>query len=1220
VASLCCRPGTGISLLFAFLSLLPISPESGASLSPPLGMIVREPMPLNTNAAADSGEDYQPRLVTDGAGNWIAVWYSNNPVGGTGGDRDILFARSTDFCSTWTDPAPLNTNATGDSGADEMAAVTTDGVGTWIAVWQSTDTLGNKIGTDQDILFARSTDNGGTWTAPATLNNNADSDSGNDNNPRVTTDRNGNWIVVWQSGEDLGGVLGSEFDILCARSTDNGVTWTGPAPLNTNASSDNGDDLSPQLTTDGLGNWIAVWHTWDDLGGAIGLDYDILFARSTDVGETWSVAGPLNTSATHDSGADSNPVVATDGAGRWIAVWESDDSLGLSLGADADIVMALSEDNGQTWSAPSPLNSATTDVEWDVTPQVATDGAGNWYAVWSSDETFGGEIGRDLDILFARSTDNGETWSAPALANINAPLDTGHDYKPELATDGQGNWIVVWYSEDALGGTIGNDRDILLARMRILPVYSDPSPLTDYSYPELIIIDYLNPDLATDSNGTWILLWNSEHTLDGRIGSDQDILIRRSTDNGYTWSSASELSTNATTDTQSDVKPAATTDGSGTWIAVWESLDSLEDTIGEDRDILFTRSTDNGRGWSGVAPLNINAATDDGGDMNAHVTTDGHGHWIVVWESSSEELGGRSGGEHAIDMDIAFARSNDNGLTWTTPEALNTNAYIDQRNDNWPKVVTDGEGTWIAVWYCEWTFGGVTQDDFDILFSRSEDDGETWSEPSPLDINAASDSLEDIRPSLSTDGEGNWVAAWRALWPIIDDEDVLTSRSIDSGATWSSPRLLSRTFETDHYGARSQEVVTDGLGNWIITWDSQNDLGESIGSDEDVLLALSSDQGLTWTSPIALNANADRDPDYYNDEWPTIGTDGAGTWMAAWDSSHSEDIGGALAPIRNILFASYRPALAKSHPAAATNVETRKITWTWTDCSNCENGYKIWCASGTTTAGVEPMTLPADVIEWSTGDLSVNSQHTFSVAPYIQAVGVAPRASCTTWTLAETPVAPQVHNPTATTLNVTLVPTDGNPPHTEYALYCPTIGRFLKPAGLPVDTPYWHPAAEWSNVTVSGLLSDTTYEFQFMARNGAGIETPLGPIGSGRTFLSIGSLSVVITPGKAVDAGAQWRRVGTITWFDSGTAESDIPSGTHTVEFKDVTDWSKPADEDVLIRAGETTTLTAVYLNAEAKELLDYLAGRGGDPSGLDYNGDGRIDIADFVALLASLE
>ncbi|MCH7721501.1 MAG: exo-alpha-sialidase, partial [Planctomycetes bacterium] len=77
---------------------------------------------------------------------------------------------------------------------------------------------------------------------------------------------------------------------------------TDPAPLNTNAASDSGGDMQPQLTTDGQGNWVAVWDSYDDLGGTIGTDFDILVSRSTDNAATWTDPAPLNTNAASDSG------------------------------------------------------------------------------------------------------------------------------------------------------------------------------------------------------------------------------------------------------------------------------------------------------------------------------------------------------------------------------------------------------------------------------------------------------------------------------------------------------------------------------------------------------------------------------------------------------------------------------------------------------------------------------------------------------------------------------------------------------------------------------------------------------------------------------------------------------------------------------------------------------------------------------------------------------
>ena len=188
--------------------------------------------------------------------------------------------------------------------------------------------------------MARSTDNGATWTAPAPLNTNAPTDSGGDYRPQVTTDGAGNWVAVWSSNENLGGTIGTDWDILVARSTNNGATWTAPAPLNTNAAIDSGDDLAPQVTTDGRGNWLAVWFSYDSLGGIIGTDNDILVARSTNNGATWTDPTALNSNAATDSGTDADPQVTTDGGGNWVVVWRSEDDLGGTIGTDQDILYA----------------------------------------------------------------------------------------------------------------------------------------------------------------------------------------------------------------------------------------------------------------------------------------------------------------------------------------------------------------------------------------------------------------------------------------------------------------------------------------------------------------------------------------------------------------------------------------------------------------------------------------------------------------------------------------------------------------------------------------------------------------------------------------------------------------------------------------------------------------------------------------------------------------
>jgi len=433
----------------------------------PTTAVIAPPTPLNTNAATDSGDDIFPYVASDGAGNWVTVWQSDDSLGGPiGTDSDILIARSTDNGATWAAPAPLYTNAGANTGNDEAPRVATDRDGNWVAVWQSTDTVDGTIGTDWDILTAHSSDDGATWSTPIPLNTNASADGGDDVTPQVATDAAGNWVAVWQSTDPLSGTIGADEDILVSRSTDNGATWTAPAFLNAYAAVDplTSQDTVPQIATDGAGNWVTIWQSTATLGTGVGTDEDILVARSTSNGVFWTSPAAVNSNAPGDDLPDVSPQLATAG-GRWVAVWQSFDSLGGTIGLDSDILTAQSTDNGASWTSAAPLNgNAATDSGNDGDPHLATNGFGHWAAVWPSTDDLGGIIFIDPDVLVSRSTDDAGTWDLPVPLNTNAATDTESDSSPTIAA-GVGTWVAVWRSFESLGGTIGTDADVLFTTL-----------------------------------------------------------------------------------------------------------------------------------------------------------------------------------------------------------------------------------------------------------------------------------------------------------------------------------------------------------------------------------------------------------------------------------------------------------------------------------------------------------------------------------------------------------------------------------------------------------------------------------------------------------------------------------------------------------------------------------------------------------------------------------
>jgi hypothetical protein len=76
-----------------------------------------------------------------------------------------------------------------------------------------------------------------------------------------------------------------------------------------------------------------------------------------------------------------------------------------------------------------------------------------------------------------------------------------------------------------------------------------------------------------------------------------------------------------------------------------------------------------------------------------------------------------------------------------------------------------------------------------------------------------------------------------------------------------------------------------------------------------------------------------------------------------------------------------------------------------------------------------------------------------------------------------------------------------------------------------------------------------------------------------------GSVKVTIAPSGALSAGAQWRVDGG-GWHNSGYLQSGLSVGSHTVEFKTVSGWTKPGNKTVTINYNQTTSASGTYMAA----------------------------------------
>ena len=311
---------------------------------------------------------------------------------------------------------------------------------------------------------------------------------------------------------------------------------------------------------------------------------------------------------------------------------------------------------------------------------------------------------------------------------------------------------------------------------------------------------------------------------------NRDILFSKSTDGGTTWSTPQNISNTP----GFSANPAIATDGRSIFI-VWSDT-------GSGTGILFAKSDDGGDTWS--TPQSINNGIES--SAVPVMTTDGT-NIFIAWEEQEE--------------DVFFAKSTDGGTTWSPPQEISNSI----RNSVDPAITTDGTNIFIAWW------GDDPQAIFaEILFSKSIDGGNTWSSPQ----NISNSEMTSRAPSITTNGTDIFLS-WNDTFQFFDPPfnvftEILFSKSVDGGTTWSTPQNISNNEES----SEDSSIVTNGT-SISITW-----MDDSSGNEE-IYFSKSDDGGTTWTPGRNISGNSRRDVN------PISATDGTNLFFS-WENTSEE--------------------------------------------------------------------------------------------------------------------------------------------------------------------------------------------------------------------------------------------------------------------------------------------------------------------------------------------
>ena len=271
-----------------------------------------------------------------------------------------------------------------------------------------------------------------------------------------------------------------------------------------------------------------------------------------------------------------------------------------AAGTSYDIVVSVSHDHGVTWSGPVVLESATAPPTEPDKETIVADRrhAGTAYAVWADYVVTPGVEPSTDRIVFARTTDGGRSWTAPAS------LYNGNDESQEnqlLMTAG-GVLLDVFVEASSLPGSASPPP--LPVKVRVLrskdqgQTWSSPIDAASFSYTTAVDpgkatklrVSGQNIVAAIDGNAVYVS-WFEDHR------DFSTILVARSDDAGLNWR-ASHV---AVRQKAQAFLPSLAVAGDGLLGMLWFDVRHYSPGSSRlDTDVWFSTSGDRGARWHEV--------------------------------------------------------------------------------------------------------------------------------------------------------------------------------------------------------------------------------------------------------------------------------------------------------------------------------------------------------------------------------------------------------------------------------------------------------------------------------------------------------------------------------------------------------------------------------------------------------------------------------------------
>ena len=372
---------------------------------------------------------------------------------------------------------------------------------------------------------------------------------------------------------------------------------------------DSGFASRPDIGIDAQGNFVVVWNQFNT---SIVDDDGVLARRFDSEGEPEGdliIVDPFT--------SVSDPVVAVAADGRFVVVWD-DTSVGNDIAAqiyeaDGDIdvsVFEVTDDDGVVSTSDPDVAMDVSNGDFVVTwVQVDDD---NDRSIVAQQFNIDGE--EDGDLITVETIDNDDFINGQFVRD------------PAVAMDDSGDFVIVW--EQDTQENDDDDTDIFARRYSSSGTALDSTPFLVNTEQEN---DQFDPDVATDANGDFTIVWFSEFINQVGLTPDLDdgVYARQYDSNGTPRGEQFAVAAPDTGDGFA-FAPAVAMDSSGDTLIVWENFDA--DNSGDSSDIFAQEY--NSSGDAVGTPFRINDDEDIDGDQdNPAIAITAGGDAVVAWQS-----------------------------------------------------------------------------------------------------------------------------------------------------------------------------------------------------------------------------------------------------------------------------------------------------------------------------------------------------------------------------------------------------------------------------------------------------------------------------------------------------------------------------------------------------------------------------------------------------------